>query len=360
MALLHKEDWEEYKQRILAWWRHESIGRCALAVSAPRKNPPAIEPPPEAKSPEQRWYDLEWNARWMDYELSRNYFGAESLPIWNAGYAGPGALPAVFGCPTDVDMNTGWSRPILDDPERLDTSHLFLDETHPEYQFAMATKAAAVLHGRGKALPTSGAIGGSGDTLAALRGTEQLLLDCAFRPEQVRVAEDQMMEIWCDFFDRGYAITREAAEGSTGWFPLWSPGKFYPVQNDFSFNIGPGMYRELFLPAIRRQTEFLDHSVYHLDGVNAFVHLDALLELPRLQAFQILPGAGKPSPLHYPDTLRKVQAAGKNLHITIPPEEVESALGLLDARGLFIDTWTDSEDAARKLLAQAERWSRNP
>jgi hypothetical protein len=35
-------------------------------------------------------------------------------------------------------------------------------------------------------------------------------------------------------------------------------------QNDFSYNIGPGMFRDIFLPIIRRQTEFLDHSVYHV------------------------------------------------------------------------------------------------
>ena len=85
----------------------------------------------------------------------------------------------------------------------------------------------------------------------------------------------------------------------------------------------------------------------------------ALLELPRLQAYQILPGAGKPSPLHYLDVLRLVQAKGKRLHITIPPEEVEIALELLSARGLFIETCCASEEQARYLLRQAERLSKD-
>jgi hypothetical protein len=76
-----------------------------------------------------------------------------------------------------------------------------------------------------------------------------------------------------------------------------------------------------------------------------------------LQAFQILPGAGKPSPLHYLDTLRLVQAAGKNLHITLPPQEVETALGLLSARGLFIETQCETEEQARALLKDAEKRS---
>lgn len=83
---------------------------------------------------------------------------------------------------------------------------------------------------------------------------------------------------------------------------------------------------DVFIPTIEMQTNFLDHSVYHVDGIGAFAHTPALCELPRLQAIQILQGAGKPSPLHYMDTLKYVQSKGKNLHITINAGEVENAL----------------------------------
>jgi hypothetical protein len=313
--------------------------------------------PPGAQMPRQRWYDLDLISLQMDYWLSRTYFGGEALPVWNAGYSGVAAIPALLGCRTEVDMDTGWWDPILTEPDKLDCSRLVLDESHSAFQFMMATLRRAAQETRGKSLPSIGAFGGGGDTLAALRGTEQLLLDCMDRPAAVRAAEDYLMDMWCDVFDRCYAVIRETAEGSTSWFTLWSPGKFYPTQNDFSYNIGPVTFRELFLPAIRRQTEFLDHTVYHVDGVDAFRHVDAVCALPRLQALQIVPGAGKPSPLHYLETLRKVQSAGKNLHITLPPEEVEPALSLLSARGLFIHTWTETEDEARALLRKAEQWS---
>ena len=117
------------------------------------------------------------------------------------------------------------------------------------------------------------------------------------------------------------------------------------------------MFRELFLPVIERQTRYLDHTVYHVDGVGNFAHVPALCELPRLQAIQILPGAGKPSALHYLDVLKTVQAAGKNLQIYLSPDEVEPALRVLSARGLFISTWAETEAKARDLLQHAERWS---
>jgi len=356
-ALEFKEDWEETKQRFQLWWNGEYFGRCALAVMAPRDDAPDVPPPPEAESPEQKWFDLDWISRSREYSLGRTFFGGEALPVWNAGYSGVSAIPAFLGCRTEVDMRTGWWYPILTEPERIDFRRLRIDENCDNYGFTMRMLRRAVEESKGRSIPSIGAFGGGGDTLAALRGSEQLLFDCVERPDEVREAEMYLMEMWIDFYSRCYEIIHEVAEGSTCWFRLWSPGKFYAAQNDFSYNIGPEMFRDIFLPAIRLQTEFLDHSVYHVDGINAFEHVDALCELPNLQALQILPGAGKPSPLHYADVLKKVQAAGKNLHITIPSEEVEQGLALLSARGLFIQTTTRTEAEARELLKNAEHWS---
>ena len=94
-----------------------------------------------------------------------------------------------------------------------------------------------------------------------------------------------------------------------------------------------------------------------LVGMGNFAHVPALCELPRLEALQIAPGAGKPSALHYMDTLKTVQAAGKNLQISLAPEEIQPALEQLSARGLFISTWARTETEARELLKNAERWS---
>ncbi len=357
MELLYKDDWEETKQRFLSWWNHEYFGRCALAVTAPKRDATPGPPPPDAETPDQRWYDLDRISRGMDYSLACTYYGGEALPVWNAGYSGVSAIPALLGCPTHIDMTTGWWDPILTDSDRIRFENLRLKQADQPYQFTMRMLRRATKESQSKSIPSIGAFGGSGDTLAALRGTTQLLLDCIERPDEVRAAEDYLMDLWCDFYDRSYAIVSAAGEGSTCWFRLWSPGRFYAVQNDFSYNIGPQMFREIFLAPIRCQTEFLDHAVYHVDGVNAFRHVDALCELPRLQAIQILPGAGKFSPLQYLDVLKKVQAAGKNLHIGVAAEEVEQALSVLSAKGLFIETRTKTEQDARDLLQMSARWS---
>lgn len=356
MELLYKPDWDATRMRYRAWWQHKYFGRCGLAVTAPKKMSCKGRPPRKARTIKEQWYDLELINQWQHYRMAGTYYGGEALPIWNAGYPGNAAIPTFLGCPLSLDRETGWWDPILTG-DAPDFRQLKINRTCADYRFAMDTLRCGAEWVKGKCLLTTGAFGGCGDTLAALRTTNQLLYDCMDRPDWVQAAEEYLMDMWCEHYRVLYDQVHEVNGGSTGWFPLWAPGKFYAVQNDFSYMIAPGMFRDLCIPALRKQTEFLDYSVYHVDGIMAFVHVDALCELPRLQALQILPGAGKPSPLHYLEVLKKVQRYGKNLHISIGPGEVKYALENLSARGLFIDTWCATEEEARALLGNAEKWS---
>jgi len=357
MQLQYKPDWEETKQRYRVWWAHEYFGRCAIHVYAPLDNPPDRPEPSEATNIQEKWYDLDAISKRIDYGMSRTFYGGEALPVWYPGHPGIASIPTILGCPFELDMETGWHDPMLTYTDGFDVRALHIDKEHPAYRYHMSVLKRGVREAAGKSLPSLGAFYHGGDTLAALRGTEQLLFDCIERPEAVRDAEMYLMDMWCDFYDESYSVIRNAAEGSLCWIGVWAPGRTYAVSNDFSYNISPQMFQSLFLPAIKKQTEFLDYSIYHVDGVDAFKHVDALCELPRLHALQILPGAGKPSPLHYLDVLKKVQSSGKNLHISIPPEEVRLALELLSARGLMICTRCRTESEARELLRNIELWS---
>ena len=357
MSLAHKADWEQTKERLRLWWAHGYFGRCALAVTAARDNPPARPVPPQPKTLQDRWYDLDAIAARNEYGFSRTFYGGEALPMWHAGYPGIASIPTILGCPCEAGMQTAWHDPLLTDPEGFDIRSLRLDEGHPAYRYHMSVLARALKESAGRSLPSLGAFYHGGDTLAAVRGTEQLLIDCIERPEVVRDAEEWLMDMWFGFYDRTYAAVKGATQGSACWMGVWAPGKTYTMANDFSYNISTAMFCDLFLPALERQTRFLDYSIYHVDGGNAFRHVDVLCELPRLHALQILPGAGQPSPLHFMDVLKKVQAAGKNLHISIRPQEVEEALSTLSARGLYIATRTDTQAHAEELLKQVERWS---
>jgi hypothetical protein len=358
MTLLFKEDWEETKDRYRSWWNGEYFGRCGIFVTAPKEGIPD-EPPPTAPSDvEAYWTDLDYMCAAQNYSFRRTFYGAEAFPIYYPGYPGHTTIPAFLGCRVVLDRQTGWWEPFLTE-EDWKIENIRLNRESRWWKFTIEQLERMMKDSRGKAIPSTGALGACGDTLAAIRGTDRLLLDVIERPELVRHTEEFLMDMWFEVYDTFYGIVRESTdEGSCGWFPLWAPGKFYAVQNDFSCMVSPAMFREIFLPVIRRQTEFLDYSIYHVDGPGAFVHVPALCELPKLRAIQILPGAGKPSPLHYLDVLHQVQQAGKNLWIGLSAEEVEKALRLLSAKGLFIQTQCSTEQQARELLQNVRKWSR--
>ena len=66
---------------------------------------------------------------------------------------------------------------------------------------------------------------------------------------------------------------------------------------DFNFLIGPREFERLFLPDIARQAATAGRAIFHLDGPGAARHIDALLDLPELQAIQFVPGAGTGGPV---------------------------------------------------------------
>lgn len=358
MELLYKPDWAETKLRYSAWWAHEALDRCAIQVTAPRDGVAKTACPERPKTPEARWTDLDYISKLNEIGFRNTYFGGEAFPVWHPGYPGHTAIPAFLGCPTDLDFETGWWNPVLTGPD-IDFKSLRLDKQGKWWQFTLRMLRRAAQECQGKAIPSIGAFGGCGDTLAAVRGSDRLLLDVMDRPEQVRAAESYFMDMWCEVYDEFYAIVHAVSGGSTSWGGFWSPGKTYMAQNDFAYMISPKMYRELFVAEIEKQTRFLDHTMYHVDGEGNFAHVPALCELPRLQALQILPGDGKPSALHYLDVLKTVQRAGKNLQIYLDSDEVETALSRLSARGLMISTSCATEAEAKALLENAKKWSRD-
>ena len=354
--LLFKPDWGEAKQRLRAWWNCEKLDRCLLTVTAPRSGPVGLISPKRPDSIEESWTDLDYLTAVNEDEHRATFFGAEAVPVWCPRYPGHATMPTFYGCPFTLGPDTGWHEPILTG-EKLDVSGLKVDRTCRWWKWGDELLHRAREESAGKSIPAMHAIFGGGDTLGMLRGTERMLYDLMDDPTAVRDAELKLMDDWMDVFSHQVGILTRDGGPCTSWFGLWAPGTCYTAQCDVSYGISPASFRECFVPAIRKQTDFLDYALYHVDGVGAFPFVDELAKVEGIRALQILPGAGKPSPLHYLDVLQKVQRLGKGLHISIPPGEVESALNLLSSRGLCIATWADSEEQARAIIDLAGRKS---
>jgi hypothetical protein len=355
-ALLYKPDWPEARQRLAAWWNREKIDRCLLTVHAPRDNCADAAYPQRPPTIQERWTTTDYLDALNEYDHRTTFYGAEAVPVWTPGNPGHVTIPTFYGCPFKLDWDTGWHEAILTGPT-LDATGLKLDRTCQWWTWGDRLLQHARAASAGKSVPSMNAIFGGGDTLAMLRGTERLLMDIMDDPAAVCGAELKLMDDWMEVFGHQWGILTRDGGLATNWFGLWAPGTCYPMQCDVSYGISAQSFHECFVPALRKQAQFLDYSLYHVDGVGAFHLVPEIARIDRIRALQILPGAGKPSPLHYLDVLRQVQRLGKGLHITIGPGEVGQALDLLSSRGLCINTWAESESQARQIIELAARES---
>jgi len=348
--VLYKEDWENAQRRLVAWWDCQVIDRPAIQVTAPRARPLPAAEPPSATLEEARTVP-EVVVAHNEHRFARTSFGGEAFPYIFVNL-GPGIASTYLGGNAVIDENTVWYPASHDTVDEI--ADLPFDREGRWWQITTAVTEGCAQAGSGKWLTSITDIGGIADLIANLIGTEKLLFAMHENPEGVKRARDRLLRLWFEVYDACHELLKPHQDGTTPWLGVWSPGKTYSSQCDFAAFLSPEMFREFFLPDLAAQFAFLDHGIYHWDGPDAVVHLDALLELEDLHAIQWVPGAGAPEPIEWVPLLRKVQDAGKGLVLHLQAKDVPRALREFRPEGLLMKTSCTSEEEARDLLRYVE------
>ncbi len=323
-----KENWDESRRHYLDWW-----ARKGLVVSMwdhlPKDGPPheEVPEPPPAKDRQQYWFDPQWRAAAIHYRLSRSSFLADIPPVANT-HLGPGSLAAILGAELEGSEDTIWIHPRAGDGDAI-----VLDAANRWWRLHLELVQACKRLAQGRYYVGCPDLIEGLDTLAGLRGTQAVLLDTVDRPEELEQQLQAVNDIWFEVFDRLYAEINEEGEMAFCYFSIWGPGRVAKLQSDISIMLSPASFRRFVQPYIREQCRRLDYSLYHLDGVGAIRHLDALLEIEELDAIQWTPGVGQPQggdPQWY-DLYKRIKAGGKSI---MPAwVEVDELAPLLDAVG---------------------------
>ena len=172
--------------------------------------------------------------------------------------------------------------------------------------------------------------------MASLRTTEKLLFDLSDAPEEVARVSAAITRLWLRYYEELYAIIKQSGRGTTPWAPIWSPGRCYMLQSDFSYMISPRMFERFVLPDIAACCEALDHGFYHLDGKEQIRHLDMLLSLERLRGIQWIPGDGQPPPERWLQLLKRIRDGGKLCQVFVSPEGARHIVKNLGGRGFLL------------------------
>jgi len=353
-----KPNWPDAREHMLAWWRREGL------ILGSGAAPPAPQPhervpgPGPAPSIEAHYAQAEARARRNHYQLSRQAFPADVLPVSSTDI-GPGSLALALGSEPGFSPETVWFNPCMaDDPRPEERPPLRFDPHSRWWQVHEDTlRACARLAGSKYAVGCPDLIENL-DALASLRGTQNVLVDMIERPDWVTAKIDEINAAWFEAYDRVYQIIR-LPDGSSvfGAFRLWGPGKTAKVQCDASAMISPAMFERFVVPALAVQCEWLDHSMFHLDGAHCLRHLDALLAIDALDAIEWTPNPKVPSggdPAWY-DLYHRILAGKKSVQaVGVHPDEVLPLLDAVGGKGMYIMTSFDSIAQAEELAQQVE------
>ncbi len=305
-----KPNLEETKKHYINWWNHKGIVLNMWEHFQEGVKPHADVPEPKPyKDLNQRWFDPEWRAEYLDWYVAHSSLMADMLPVANT-QLGPGSLAAILGGVFEGGEDTIWIHP---NPNYTD--EIKFDPTHPNWLLHKELLRACKKKAKGHYYVGMPDLMEGLDVLAAIKGTDKVLLDTVMQPEVLEQQMQQINDIYFQVFDELYDIIREGDEMAFCYFSSWAPGKMSKLQSDISTMISVDDYRRFVQPFIREQCQKIDYTLYHLDGVGAMHHLDALLEIKELNAIQWTPGVGEPqggSPKWY-DLYKKILAGGKSI-----------------------------------------------
>ena len=341
-----KSNLEETKQRYINWWNHKGIILNMWEHFQEGVQPHAeITPPAPAKDLSQKWFDPQWRAEYLDWYVAHSSLKADILPVANT-QLGPGSLAAILGGVFEGGEDTIWIHPNPDF-----TDEIVFNPEHPNWILHKELLKACKAKANGHYFVGMPDLMEGLDVLAALKGTDRVLLDTVMQPEILEQQMQQINDIYFKVFDELYDIIREGDEMAFCYFSSWAPGKMSKLQSDISTMISQDDYRRFVQPFIREQCQ---------NGVGAMHHLPALLEIEELNAIQWTPGVGEPqggSPKWY-DLYKKILAGGKSVMACwVTLDELKPLLDHIGVDGIHLEMDFHNEKEVEQAMRIVEEYT---
>jgi len=358
MTLKYKPDFETTRKYFDAFWEKQMINRPVVCVTAPKKGAKSVKNNftnvniLNAKEDPERFRRL--LADFEKYVQTIAYLG-ESLPFACLDF-GPDMYASFFGATmfASDSVTTTWVKPLVTDWNAFNGQpDLSENGTYNRY---MSMLKMAAQFSEGKFLISCPDCHSNLDAISALRGPQNMCYDLMDYPDEVEHALHAIQELYPRFFDDVVTCGNMEKLGSIGWCPQYSSGRFAVVECDAICLISPAQAARYVIPALADECAVHDHVTFHLDGKEALVHLDQILQIREIDVIQWVPGDGNPRTIEWMDLLKKIQAAGKGLWIydwTV--EEIKMRFKELKPEGVCFSVHAHHEDEAEELLEYLEK-----
>jgi len=344
---------EQYlEKRWLEYWNKENHDRPIMSVNAVKNNAKykTIERPATVK---ECWMDWEYIVKANRNSFENTFFGGEAFPLLNPNL-GPDIVGAVCGCELEFSESTSWALHNVKDWE----SHppIVFEENNKWWQAIKQMTEYYVKDSQGDYFVGITDLHPGTDGLVSLRGPQELCMDIYDCPQEINSRIDQIFAVYKEMYNRLNAIISKKQQGTANWMGIWHPkANWYVVGSDFSCLVGKDDYEQYVAPGLLNEIDFLDASIYHLDGPGALKHLDRILQMEKLNGVQWVYGSGQPTARYWIEVLQKIQKAGKNIQIHCVPEDIKDICEALKPEGVHIVCGVQTEDDAKDLIKMAER-----
>jgi hypothetical protein len=301
-----------------------------------------------------RWFDAEYQLEKFIKELQTKTYLAETFPVFWPNL-GPNVFAASYGCPYIFGEVTAWAEPMFElkpgyPIPKINWESEYIKKLDELTDLALEQCKDSFLVGYSD-------FHGGLDWCAALLGTQSLLMALYDEPELVHDLCDRYLSDFLANYDHYDTKLKEHKQLSVTWLNTPSFGKLHVESEDFAAMISTKHFLEFVRPNIVKECLHMDHNIFHVDGKGVAVHLDEILNLPKLHGIQWVQGMAEDLPImQWVPLIKRIQAAGKGVIVDVMPAELESFIEAVSARGIYLCISTGSQEEERAILKRIEKW----
>lgn len=352
MNLEFKPDFERAQQMWAAFWKGENK-RPLMHILIPRQGVEPVEFPKYLEGRDGNFQPVIDQA--LAWAATHEFIG-EAIPFFFVEW-GPDTFSSFLGADMrftpEQEPVTGWCVPFVKDWD--DVEIRFRPDS---YWWQMTVSFLRELRRQcdGKLLIYPPTLVANLDSLAAIRGIENLLIDLMTCPDKVKEALDAVCRAHTEVMEEYSKELDYETLGSMGMERTYCKGKQSRPQCDMSCTISPQMFREFVKPCLTREVNDTDAAIYHLDGSGGLKHLEALCEIENLDCISWVASAGNEETMDWSWIYRRIDDLGKGFNMPVKNhEKIEKMWRSFKTRKMYIYTEASSRMEAEDLIARLDK-----
>jgi hypothetical protein len=264
------------------------------------------------------------------HDLANTHFLFDALPYVHLDQ-GASVLAGLLGGRTTYAEDHAWIAPLFSD--WIHSPEWKLDSTSAVTNQLSELLDVLLPEITGKALLMSPNLGSAADALMNLMGPEKVCQSLIEHPGEVQTTLEEIEGIRKMVYTNLMNRSTSQKVGMIHWCELWSDIPYLILECELGALVGSKHFEQFLMPDIQRQAETTQRTIFHICGEDSFRHLDAVLEIPGISAFQYVPRKGNRAADKL-DEMKKIQQRGFPLQIAVFPNEPRDLMKVLDPAGL--------------------------